>query len=50
VLFPGHEGEVTTFAFLQHNFFVFFNATIGLIFLRRAYRELFEGSGAKTTP
>jgi hypothetical protein len=50
VLFPGHEGEVTTFAFLQHNFFVFFNATIGLIFLRRAYRELFERSGAKTTP
>ena len=50
VLFPGYEGEVTTFAFLQHNFFVFFNASIGLIFLRRAYRELFEGSGATLTP
>ena len=45
VLFPGQEGEVTTFAFLQHNFFVFFNASIGLIFMRRAYRELFERSG-----
>jgi hypothetical protein len=43
VLFPGYEGQVTTFAFLQHNFFVFFNATIGLLFMRRAYRELFEG-------
>ena len=49
VLFPGYEGEVTTFAFLQHNFFVFFNASIGLIFLRRAYRELFERSGATLT-
>ncbi len=46
VLFPGYEGEVTTFAFLQHNFFVFFNATIGLVFLRRAYAELFLGSDA----
>ena len=46
VLFPGFEGQVTTFAFLQHNFFVFFNATIGLLFLRRAYRELFEGQAA----
>ncbi len=42
VLFPGYEGQLTTFAFLQHNFFVFFNATIGLLFMRRAYRELFE--------
>jgi hypothetical protein len=50
VLFPGYEGEVTTFAFLQHNFFVFFNAAIGLVFLRRAYRELFAGSGTTITP
>ena len=50
VLFPGYEGEVTTFAFLQHNFFVFFNASIGLIFLRRAYRELFAGTGRTITP
>lgn len=42
VLFPGYEGQVSIFGFLQHNFFVFFNAAIGLVFLRRAYRELFD--------
>lgn len=41
VLFPGHEGEMTAFGFVQHNFFIFFNAAIGLIFLRRANREIF---------
>jgi hypothetical protein len=41
VLFPGHAGEMTAFGFVQHNFFIFFNAAIGLIFLRRANRELF---------
>ena len=41
VLFPGNEGEMTTFGFVQHNFFIFFNAAIGLLFLRRANRELF---------
>jgi hypothetical protein len=50
VLFPGYEGQVTTFAFLQHNFFVFFNATIGLLFIRRAYRELSSGSATTITP
>ncbi len=50
VLFPGYEGQVTTFAFLQHNFFVFFNAAIGLVFLRHAYRELFAGSASTITP
>ena len=40
VLFPGNEGEMTTFGFVQHNFFIFFNAAIGLLFLRRANREL----------
>ena len=47
VLFPGHEGAMTAFGFVQHNFFIFFNAAIGLLFLRRANRELF-GGGAKT--
>ena len=42
ILFPGHEGEMTAFGFVQHNFFIFFNAAIGLIFLRRANRELFD--------
>jgi len=41
VLFPGNEGEMTTFGVVQHNFFIFFNAAIGLLFLRRANRELF---------
>ena len=42
-LFPEHEGEMMTFGFVQHNFFIFFNAAIGLLFLRRANRELFGG-------
>jgi len=41
-LFPEHEGEMATFGFVQHNFFIFFNAAIGLLFLRRANRELFS--------
>jgi len=46
ILFPGNEGELTTFGFVQHNFFIFFNAAIGLLFLRRANRELFGGAPA----
>jgi len=41
VLFPERPGEMTTFGFVQHNFFVLFNAAVGLLFLRRATRELF---------
>jgi hypothetical protein len=42
ILFPEDlAGEMTAFGFVQHNFFIFFNATIGLLFLRRANRELF---------
>jgi hypothetical protein len=41
VLFPERPAAMTAFAFLQHNFFVFFNAAVGLLFLRRATRELF---------
>jgi hypothetical protein len=40
-LFPGHAGEMAAFGLVQHNFFIFFNAAIGLCFLRRANRELF---------
>jgi hypothetical protein len=46
ILFPGNEGEMTTFGFVQHNFFIFFNAAIGLLFLKRANRELFDGSSS----
>jgi hypothetical protein len=41
ILFPEREGEMTAFGFVMHNFFIFFNAAIGLVFLRRANRELF---------
>jgi hypothetical protein len=41
LIYPGDPGRIATFGLLQHNFFVFFNAAIGLCFLRRANRELF---------
>ena len=42
VLFPEQDpGRMGAFALVQHNFFIFFNAAIGLLFLRRANRELF---------
>jgi hypothetical protein len=40
VLFPNNEGQMAAFGFVQHNFFVLFNALLGLVFLRRARREL----------
>jgi hypothetical protein len=43
VLFPGRPGEMTAFGFVQHNFFILFNAAMGLLFLRRATRDLFGG-------
>lgn len=45
-LFPGHEGQMAAFGFVQHNFFIFFNGAIGLLFLRRANRELFGAGSA----
>jgi hypothetical protein len=45
-LFPDKAGEMATFGLVQHNFFIFFNAAIGLLFLRRANRELFARGGA----
>jgi hypothetical protein len=44
LLFPERPGEMTAFGFVQHNFFVLFNAATGLLFLRRATRELFAGA------
>ena len=41
ILFPGNEGQVAAFGFVQHNFFILFNATIGLLFVRRAQRDMF---------
>ena len=40
-LFPDRAAEMTAFGLVQHNFFIFFNAAIGLLFLKRANRELF---------
>ncbi|HWK53309.1 MAG TPA: hypothetical protein VNR18_02995, partial [Hyphomicrobiales bacterium] len=45
VLFPDNEGQMAAFGFVQHNFFILFNALIGLLFLRRAQRELFGARG-----
>jgi hypothetical protein len=39
-LFPDHPAEMAAFGLVMHNFFIFFNAAIGLVFLRRANREL----------
>ncbi len=48
LLFPEHEAaKMTAFAFVQHNFFIFFNAAIGLLFLRRANREIFGAESAE---
>ena len=43
-LFPDRPGEMAAFGLVQHNFFIFFNAAIGLLFLRRANRELFASA------
>jgi hypothetical protein len=42
ILFPENEGQMAAFGFVQHNFFILFNALIGLLFWRRAQRELFD--------
>ena len=47
ILFPQYEGEMAAFGFLQHNFFILFNAAIGLLFLPRANRELFSDKSIK---
>jgi hypothetical protein len=40
ILFPENEGQMAAFGFVQHNFFILFNALIGVIFWPRAQREL----------
>ena len=46
VLFPDNEAQLSAFGLVMHNFFIFFNAAIGLLFLRRAK----PGAGAGLTP
>ena len=40
-LYPEQVGEAAAFGLCMHNFFIFFNAAIGLLFMRRAQREIF---------
>jgi hypothetical protein len=46
-LYPENPAQATAVGLVQHNFFIFFNAAIGLVFLRRANRDLF---GAPSEP
>lgn len=46
ILFPDNEGQMAAFGFVQHNFFILFNALIGLLFWRVAQRELAVGSAS----
>ena len=41
ILFPENEGQMAAFGFVQHNFFILFNALIGVVFWTRAQRDLF---------
>ena len=41
ILFPENEGQMAAFGFVQHNFFILFNALIGVAFWPRAQRDLF---------
>jgi hypothetical protein len=50
ILFPDRPGQMTAFGLVQHNFFILFNAAIGVLFLRRATRELFDASPGTTPP
>jgi hypothetical protein len=43
LLFPDKPGQMTAFGFVMHNFFIVFNAGVGLLFLRRATRDVFGG-------
>ena len=48
LFFPDHVAQITAFGLIQHNAFMLFNAAIGLLFLRRANRELFGSVSAET--
>lgn len=47
VLLPDNAGAMAAFALVMHNFFILFNAAIGLVFLRRTQRELFGAIPAR---
>jgi hypothetical protein len=39
LLYPERPGQMTAFGFVMHNFFIFFNAGIGLLFLQLCLRR-----------
>ena len=41
ILFPDYPAEMSAFGLVQHNFFILFNAVIGLLFMGRVQKELF---------
>ncbi|MEQ9451702.1 MAG: hypothetical protein RJQ07_08965 [Pseudomonadales bacterium] len=43
ILFPDYPAEMSAFGLVQHNFFILFNAVIGLLFMGRVQKELFSG-------
>jgi len=50
LLLPDYDAaRVTAFGIVQHNFFILFNAAIGLVFLRRVSRELFGSRASQST-
>jgi hypothetical protein len=49
-LYPHQAGELAAFGLVQHNFFIFFNAAIGVLFLRRANREVFGAAAELRGP
>ncbi|XOV87915.1 MAG: hypothetical protein ACFHX7_23655 [Pseudomonadota bacterium] len=42
ILVPEYPAEMSAFGLVQHNFFILFNALIGLVFVRRAQKEIFS--------
>jgi hypothetical protein len=46
-LFPDHAGAMAVFGLVQHNFFTLFNAVIGLFFLRKTNREIFDAASGE---
>ncbi|NKB99981.1 MAG: hypothetical protein GKR90_15985 [Pseudomonadales bacterium] len=41
ILFPEYPAEMSAFGLVQHNFFILFNAVIGLLFMGRVQKEIF---------
>ena len=42
ILFPDYPAEMSAFGLVQHNFFILFNAVIGLLFMCRVQRDIVQ--------